>query len=235
VLDNRRENNMLTVTRTFDWDNRLRNGWRPIECPDFSAGNGFMVAHDTLEHFNRNEKFEGELLAFGTTMWSRMSKFSLDQEKQIDSSGSDLSEFLADQKYMVREPSPYMKKLLLPIEQEVLLERFIEKASYYSGEPDFTRVIFSKTLESVEKFNMALPKIMPWIRLGFKMAQRKYKDPETFLKMFVTVQRAVNNNHDLYLPILGDELKVSVDFTTLICTLEHSRFQPTVYPMLKEI
>jgi hypothetical protein len=230
---------MVTVTRTFDWDTKGKDGWKPSECPDFDAGNGFMVAHDTLEHFNRDEKFESELLAFGTTMWSRMSSHRGEgQQKQINSSGSDLANFVSDQKYQIPDPSPYAKKLLLADNEEALLKKFMDKAVYYSdnNNGDVLDLIFGhKKATSVEKFEVVKGKIMPWIRLGFKMAKRRFKDPDMFLKMFVTVQRSVNNEHDNNESMSGDKLKVTADFTKLTCTLEHSRFRPIVHPILKEI
>jgi hypothetical protein len=227
---------MVTVNRTFNW-NTDHEGWKPSECPDFDAGSGFMVAHDTLEHFNRNEKFEGELLAFGTTMWSRMSNFGAHQEKQIESSGSDLSEFLSDQKYKIREPSPYMNRLRLSDEAEDLLEKFMDKTRYFSVNPDMMRFIFSNMAgrPSVDKFDDVRFKITPWIRLGFKMAQRRYKDPNNFLKLFVTTQKAVNDQHDQYMPAKGDTLKVIIDFTALSCVLEQSRIPRTTHPMLRSV
>lgn len=198
-------------------------GWVPVGASEaFQAGGPTIVAHDVLEHLAYNEDFKGELLAFGTTLFGRvigrMAEDGRASRIQMDASGRDLAQFLAQQKYVVPDPHPFAQKLQIGAMAETALsvvmheaERETQKPQAVCGDPTCTACTTQAAYISPEQFEAQREKVLTWIRLGYKMAERFYGKPERLYRLFVTLAEAVGNDHDERRPKNGEKLRVEVD------------------------
>lgn len=215
---------MSIKSRTFEWSeggqkgSRGRAGWKLLDSgPDTAAGRGLIVAHDVLEHVVKGEAFKNELIAFGCTMFGRM--IGGNTEVQIVASASDLSEFLTQQRYIIEKPSIYASRLKLDQFAEFILFRFMQKTAILSKPGSDHSSGFYLTSESnylsSQSFLDKEKDIRAWIRLGYKIAQRQYKDSAAMYKLFVEIGEKVNTDHDLNYPHFGDRLTIAIDLADL--------------------
>lgn len=218
---------MVKRIREFEFRRRTLDGpkgygWVPVGAEAFDAGVPAVVAHDVLEHLAYNEDFKGELLAFGTTLFGRvigrMAEDSRGSRIQIEASGSDLSAFLAQQKYVVPEPRPFAQKLRLGAMAETALLTITEEARHQTclpqsscSDPECAACRTQNDHISPGQFEEQNEKVLAWMRLGYKMAERFYGKPERLFRLFTTLCDAIAEDHDDRLPKNGEKLRVEVD------------------------
>lgn len=194
---------MSIKSRTFEWAGR---GWKPTDSPEFYPGAGLLVTHDTLEHYGTSTEFKNELVAFGITMFGRM---TMRTNHQLRSSSIDLANFLAEEHYKVPAPSPYAAKLRLDAQAEFLLTRFMSDTAHasHSPHPDYR----SDKLISRDHFLEKEEEIKAWIRLGYKIAKRLYKTSENLWRLFKDLQNEVEMDHDFNTPKNGSMLRIDIN------------------------
>lgn len=192
-------------SRSFVWAARPNGveGWRPADAPHFDPGFPVHVAHDTLEHFNGDEAFENELLAFGSTLFGRM--YMDRHATQVRSSADDLATFLIDQDMRVKPPAARWMKPLDDERAERLLARMTDLA--------FTMLVFKTAFQvSPRKISATLDRCRGWIRLGYRIANRRWKGSHKLADhLFENVYDKVSMDHDLEPPHLGERLTVTVN------------------------
>lgn len=200
-------------SRSFTWVN---NGWRPVDAPQFNAGDGLLTAHDTLEHFTNDTSFEAELLAFGATLFSRMAH----DHRMVDVSSTDLAMFLRDEHGQVKAPNPRWNKPLPDADAEKRLRAFIALATV-------KLMVFGthQLLDfSPKQLALALDRIETWVRLGWRLAARRYRGhtPREVELLFANLMQAINQDHEEHPPRQGDRLTLSFDPQSLQFALERS-------------
>lgn len=201
-------------SKTFVWTyggDYNDGGWKPEGMPNFYAGGPVIVAHDTVEHFNDNPAFHYELLAFGATVYARMHED--DTEGQVDVSADDLIGFLKKEDLKVRSPNQRWDKPLADAEDERRLRTMMDQTrSRLMFHYDFMygRQKSDQAAEAVKRSEV-------WIRLGYRIAARKYKKhgPAKFFGLFKQIFDATYNDFDYRVPEPGERLTVSFDTDTL--------------------
>lgn len=205
-------------SKSFVWERgQVRDGWRPVDSPNFDPGGPVHVAHDTLEHFNGDESFESELMAFGSTLFGRASTGGeKDAEDQIGSSVSDLVSFLREQEFDVKPAAARWNK---PIDgfAEEKIERLISEAR-----TEFIRrgwfIIYP-----VSKFERTLEQCRPWIRLGYRVAARRFGGDHALLdELFRKIFDGTIMDFKNKVPEVGEKLTVSFDTESRTVSLERS-------------
>lgn len=209
-----------TRTKSFIWDDE-REGWKPESSPQFDAGGGFLVAHDTMEHFNDSSDFEHELLAFGSIVYGRM----YHSNNIINVASSDLANFLFEQKFQVKECNKHWDRPLSK-DDEISLNAFIkltkEKIEYVRSSSKF---LYGTTHYSSELIETAVKNAVIWIRLGWRIADRRFSQHERddVQDAYLSIMFEVNKDHDKNPPKKGDRLIVHFHPYTLKFELERGQ------------
>lgn len=192
-------------------------GWKPDGCPNFYAGRAHHVAHDVIDHARDTEDFEGELMAFGATLFGRVTGVhsSSDRNGQIEGTAHDLAAFLSKEKYQFKAPKPYARRLRLDDAAEKYLKLILNESISFTARDagrctDPTCGCGSKSMSEV-LFRFVQEDVASWIRLGYRLAKRTYKDPFAMNKMFHNLADDVGVDHDARRPYNGDKLTVTVD------------------------
>lgn len=202
-------------TKSFVWDAKA-DGWKPETQPTFTAGPGFLVAHDVLEHFNDDPAFKNELLAFGSTLYGRFH----DDNIMIDVSSDDLSSFLIDEHFEIDVPSQRWNKPLADPVAEQQLKAFIRR----TGAKAVLKSVLSGSYAPSHKIQEAVERCEVWIRLGYRIAARRFikRGPYAVRRLFGLIADAVNDDHDEYAPKAGDRLTIELNTETLDFSLQRS-------------
>lgn len=204
-------------TREFKWAHhpKLHPGWIPVNAADgFYPGNGFIAAHDTIEHMSDKTDWAHELRATGVAVFSEPGM----NDRSFGSIVEDILSFAASDHELAAPDAPAFANNPLPPQHERRLQKFlavlaldlregIERADAAHAEvPPVARAnapTFAKRAE-------------PWIRLGYRAALRVYGDnPRSVGAMMIEAKNAINIDHDKLRPVVGDTLTVSVDTKAL--------------------
>ena len=209
-------------TRTFVWtvDHSRNNktGWKPVGTSDnFYPGPGYMVAHDTIEHFGNSESWERELIAFGATMYGRMHESPEDTEV----SAFDLANFMIyDQKGVIPKTKVQYYKNKLPGETEEFLQFYMGCVRHRLDNIKDPLVAFINGMPTPERLGItdyqieeSLHNAEAWLRRGWLMAQRLFHKHsfEEMCELFDKVRNAVDNMTDKLHPKVGDKITVSIN------------------------
>jgi hypothetical protein len=218
----------------FEWkeDQELGGeGWIPTRFPNFSAGEGLTIAHDTLEHFANDEgNLAGEVRAFGAMIFTRveggyfsnrMSRYS--PEETV---GMELGQFLeelsngehSDWGDFPRPPRTYrLKNGTEEIIDKILtetLKSYEREAQNYS----------ENSLIDNHQTSIELSKMHGWLRIGYRKAVRRFRgaDSGDMSYLFDKLKERINEKHKN--GSYGEVLTVSVNIRRL--TFEVSQNYP---------
>lgn len=203
-------------TRTFEWIDEPKNGWRPINTPEnFNPGGAVMVAHDTAEHFTNSTNWKGELITFGVIMFTRGINPDM-----VDIMGQDLAGFSSQHDYEVPVCPERWKNLKLPRVFETRL-----RLTMGMFRDTATRIFLNEHSNiSPDEAAKAIPDIQGWMRLGFAMACRLYgvsiKDEEAVKSKAIEASTSFTHlmqsvDADFYggdEPVMGDKIEVTWDY-----------------------
>lgn len=215
-------------TRGFDWVvTKAVDGWKPDCCPNFDPGLAHVVAHDVLEHLDDRQSFDGELRAFGVTMYGRMYAAP---HRMYEASSSDLNVFLALQDYKVPKPPSNLANKPLDETGERMLRRLLRETEVNSASPGILRNNNdSRELRTdAEKFRSVVDDVRGWIRIGYRVAARRYKTlghygtDRLFTKLADAIVEDARENY----PKPGDTLKISLDLDTFKFSLVRGQLSP---------
>jgi hypothetical protein len=192
------------------WSHGLRenwsDGWLPVNTPGFDPGGPHHVAHDVIDHITNSVKFKAELMAFGVTLYSRCQ--SIDSFGQSEHSAGDLAAFYRQQTGPIEKPLARWYKLRLDANAERRINKFMESVRY-----KLPYTANKETLGRIEVF----------VRLGYKMAQRRYGTTRgvELADFWQELRNKIARNHDARPPPqIGDKLTVTFDTKTF-----HSTFK----------
>lgn len=197
-------------TKTFVWSNKSnrREGWKPEAQPDFDPGSPVVVAHDVMEHFNDSEDFKHELQAFGSILYGR----GFHSNTMAITAAMDLAGFLLQQKEKVAECHHPLARKPLPTEDEERLNLVIERAYR-----NFFILSITERASGVEVENAqaSLRSAKGWIRLGWRVAERRFRNVarSKVNKVFENMVSSVidETNYDYDKPKDGERLVVQFD------------------------
>lgn len=203
-------------TRTFVYAKNAqgRDGWRPEDNPEFDPGDGFLVAHDTTEHLSNDPTFRSELIALGVTQYGRGYRgFSM-----AETSAGDLAGFLHEQEFKVPKAAKRWYKKLHG-KDEVYVQTLLAQAYFELS----VASVFGGVKADDAQIKRSLRQSAPWIRLGFRLAQRVYRHVQRkdIVGAFESLMKAVNADHFSHPAKLGERLRVDYDPRTLKFNLTH--------------
>lgn len=211
-------------TRTFEWAHSANGrGWKPVGMPsNFYAGEGHMVAHDVIEHVSNHADFDHELMAFGATLFGRMSQ---GDARMAQISSEDMANFLREQDYHVNPP-PKTRFAFdrLPGDDEAMLKYFISKTreniAMFGQRDAISAILFgiSERTSSGAMTKEAMDNAIGWIRIGYFTARRLFRGHEghQVRMMFRRMMGEINDHHDNEPePKIGDTLTVNLDRSNL--------------------
>jgi hypothetical protein len=215
-------------SRTFDWTvTKAIDGWKPNCCPNFDPGLAHVVAHDVLEHLDDRSAFDGELRAFGVTLYGR---FYGNPENMYEASASDLDVFLAMQNYKVPKPPHGLANKPLDAGAERMLSALLSDTEINAANTaPMHKTGEQRTLvTNVEKFRSVKEDVRGWIRIGYRVAARRYKKLGHIGldTLFGKLVDAVIKDARRDFPKPGDTLKIDVDLKTFKFTLKRGQLSP---------
>lgn len=192
----------MKLSRSFVWTPRGNHGgWKPVDAPTFDPGLPVHVAHDTLEHFTSDEAFHNELMAFGSILYGRA--YTDPSGEMMRVAADDLSGFLLAQDFKVKHAVTRWDRPLKDVRAEKLVNEMLTFA--------YMKLLLEHGVPSPTA-QSALKQSAPWIRLGYRLAERRWKGDHAALdKMFVDVFNRVADDHDRNVPHVGEHLTVTVD------------------------
>lgn len=222
-------------TRTFDWTvTRRADGWKPDCCPNFDPGLPHVVAHDVIEHLDDRSSFDGELRAFGVTMFGRM---TVHPDGMYEASGSDLSSFLAMQDYKVKAPPKSLASRKLSHGAEHMLDNFMEEAEAQTARKavwDGYKNPGAKP--NVQRFLEVQEAVRGWVRIGYRVAARRFKKfgPHGVDKLYGDLTKAIERDYQRTPAKPGDTLTISVNLDTFDIKLHRGHRSPEVVEEAKK-
>ena len=196
------------------------NGWIPKGYPDFNAGDGLSIAHDTLEHFADGDgSLSAEMEAFGSMLYIRVQSgwfYSRGNARgAAPNMGSDIARFLQQMRWQdmnLRNPGrTYRLGDGLDDEIEAIITEGLRQANdeeAYSGD----EVPFRYTRDWKIQY------MVGWMRKGYRRCKQRWHDagPHQLSYLFDRIVRDVDDRFRT--GDFGDELHVRVNNKTL----EHS-------------
>ncbi|WP_297478325.1 hypothetical protein [Ferrovum sp.] len=173
--------------REFEWreDEEFGGwGWIPRGFPNFNAGRGMLVAHDTLEHFtNDSGTLEAEIRALGAMVLIRGEGGYFWNKGSIQSPGKSLGADLARfyEELTQGMHSNYGEFTMPPrtcrldAEGDYIIEEGLKEGiklfrlerEYNGSESE----VSSKELKGWER------KMRGWLRIGYRKAVKRYHNP----------------------------------------------------------
>lgn len=211
-------------TRTFEWANggTVEPGWIPVGAGEgWYPGGGFLAAHDLMEHLSDKSDWKHELRATGMALFDRRGV----RTRDLNSIVRDTVSFAAIDHDFDAPPAPALAHKPLPEKHERDIQAFAKEA----------RKNIADGLAAAAKDKAEVPenvrknsgtfvdKALPWVRLGYRDALRVFGDNGHAVGELVDrVRDAVNNDHDMTRPLLGDRLTITVDTKALTLKLARS-------------
>lgn len=217
-------------TKTFVWVAE-KQGWRPESTPQFNAGGSFLATHDTMEHFNDNPDFTHELLAFGSTIYDRVSRDFPEMWKNVT---RDLIAFMRIQKYEIEKPTREWHAKIAPADEQYLNKIVGEatKASLKLDEDPVSRMIFlGGNMDDLfaepygkAKIVEAFRRAEQWIRLGWLVAHRRYHNHtrSEVRHAFAQLVDLINEDHEEHTPEDGERMTVTFNLDDLTFEIKHN-------------
>lgn len=150
-------------------------GWVLNTMPHFDPATGMGVAHDCLEHLTRRVGFEGEMEAFGVSLWIRgeggyWQGRSAHNSEWFQNTCGEVAEFLAQADGVCQQPP---RAAELEDWQEEQLQKMKAKA-IESWDSEELADRFSLEHITEEQLSAALENVLGWVRRGFHAADKKY-------------------------------------------------------------
>jgi hypothetical protein len=197
------------------------SGWVMNTMPHFDPGTGMTVAHDCLEHLSRREGLEGEMEAFGVSLWGRHQGGYWAGKRSFRTEWSyhvadEVAQFCA-QAGMRIDKAP--KAALLEDHLEAELAAMVEGA--LRGYPEQAEVYLGVEEDDLdlEEARRIFEECARWIRRGFHAAEKKYDiSVDEFAELFSEIERRVDKIH----PEIGDTLSVRFDRNSYDLEVIHS-------------
>jgi hypothetical protein len=207
------------IHRTFEWREDKEfggEGWIMKGQPDFNAGTGRMIAHDTLEHFaGRYDGITDEMLAFGSILYGRADGGWFNNTSNSNVAwhmSSDIGMMLRDMQYGDKEikvapPTRPLREDWLEETIQDAMHRAVKQANDEWGENEDPNA-FSNSMKEVDR-------MIAWMRIGYRMARRRWHgcDAWSLSNLFVKIQEEVDLRYKH--GDLGEELHVRVNPRTL--------------------
>jgi hypothetical protein len=169
----------------FEWkeDQELGGeGWIPTRFPNFSAGEGLTIAHDTLEHFANDEgNLAGELRAFGAMIFTRVEGgyFSNEMTRRSaeENLGMELGRFLEELGNGEHSgwgdfPRPPRTYRLKNGTEEIIDKILTESLKSYQAE---MQNYSEDHLTDSYQTDIELSKMHGWLRIGYRKAVRRFR------------------------------------------------------------
>lgn len=221
----------MKYTRYFDWKDsaNFEPGWIMRGMPNFDPIGSLGMAHDVLEHLTPNDdSMEAEMRAFGVIVWGRgMSGWFYRANSRYTVAATlshDLCEFIRNH-YLGGEtlheapPGRGRKRLDDDDAERILFDVFREtlKATRRSA-PDY--MDDDEEIADLRHYAAGFMRTaMPWMRMGFRQAERRYRDsnPDEFTWMFEQLESEFRNT--AYTGEFGEILRVTVDTRAMRCTI----------------
>lgn len=204
------------TTRKFIWgtDQKDSVGWIPKGMPNFDAGAGRQIAHDSIEHFSMKEGIEQEMLAFGAILFIRglggylnLTGSYLSKNRNYGWHLSfDFANFLAESGKDISVPRNTSE-----LDDEYAEEMIDNMVAQAWNNIDDELEACGVEMDVAEVFQRAIG----WVRCGFRAAQKRFSDshPEEVCYMFHQIENEVD---DKYMHgEEGDELIVKFSTETL--------------------
>ncbi|MBS1722491.1 MAG: hypothetical protein JSS66_05730 [Armatimonadetes bacterium] len=199
------------------------NGWVLDAKPYFDPGDGQLVAHDVLEEFpHSGEQPHHELLAMGAMVFGRCSSGMIGSS--IFSPGAVIAnEYLEMLRHVFEEDGYWLEPAK---QQRPLFDEYAETTicQFLEAAPGVLQSEYSDGNENPEQLAKALaylPDAANWMRLGFRMAHKRYYphlDGYDVAMLFERLKNAVNKIRDIE---LGDKLKIRMSYRRHDFTLAH--------------
>lgn len=222
----------MKYTRYFDWKDsaNFEPGWIMRGMPNFDPFGSLGMAHDVLEHLTPNDdSMEAEMRAFGVIVWGRSSagwfSQSIGNADPAHHLGRDMEEFIAGRfiagAQLLDAPPGRGRKPLDDEDAESLFRQLSINAlrdlkrnwSYQSN-------VDEEEKRDLIRFGVNfLRSARPWMRMGFRQAERRYRDsnPDEFAWMFGQLEREFRNI--AYTGEFGEVLRVTVDTRAMRYTI----------------
>lgn len=175
-------------------------------APGWYSGDGFLTAHDTMEHLSDKPDWAHELRAAGVAV------YGLDgiRHRSYASIAEDIVSFAAlDHQFLAPDAPPLAHKPLAP-EHEAKVQTMLGAIRR-----KINGITFRENVPVAARPNAASfpERALPWIRLGYRGALRVYgaTNGRRMGAALDHLRERVNSNHNFHAPIPGDRLHVEVD------------------------
>ena len=212
---------MSTLSRRFVWidshDSGM-HGWLPESVKDldpFIPSDGFGICHDLLEHPKMDGTMEDEMLALGAEWFirietGRINPYAMNQQPGWYMSAGALADSFRDGNYA---DLPVIRR---PVGKN--LEEFNGNAEKILGEA-FTRIKGDNPHEDADERRefeqyaaQWLPTALNWMRRGYLLAQRRYKDANLAADLFWDIADQMKHHSDedtaLYYPTMDIHVNI---------------------------
>lgn len=205
------------------------SGWIPEGAgPGWFPGNGFLVAHDLLEHLSNKSDWEHELRAAGVAAYD-VSGVAV---RNFESIANDIVNFAARDHHFRVNPAPKLAHKPLEYTDEKRVQALVsEIAKQVKEGMDKVR---GPEYEVPQEAKVNAPsfaeKATPWIRLGYRAALRVYGKGQGRAtgRLIDALRDAINSDHDSNRPLKGDKLALSVDTRAKTFTLKRVNADTTL-------
>lgn len=150
-------------------------GWVMNTMPHFDPATGMGVAHDCLEHLTRRVGFEGEMEAFGASLWIRgeggyWQGRGAHNSEWFQNTCGEVAEFLAQANGVCAKP-PRADEL------EEWLEEQLQQLKTHAVDSWASEELADRfSLEHITEEELAanLENVLGWVRRGYHNADKKY-------------------------------------------------------------
>lgn len=194
-------------------------GWVLNTMPHFDPATGMGVAHDCLEHLTRRVGFEGEMEAFGVSLWIRgeggyWQNNSQHNREWFQNTCGEVAEFLAQADGVCQKPP---RAAMLEDWQEEQLQQ-LKAHALKSWDTEELADRFNLEHVTEADLTAALENVLGWVRRGFHAADKKYTAYQyDVCYMFQQIEKEVDDIQ----PEEGDTLTVTFSRSNTDWTVKH--------------
>lgn len=203
-------------TRTFVWtvdrNHGNKTGWLPVGAPaNFYPGEGFLVAHDTLEHLDNKQGWDRELIAFGACMYGKQRA----SEEIFKGNISDFMNFLNQEGWKIPPTKAAWHKPLSPKEEHDLGIFFKGCKMYieYRKDPIYMMISGNDPFRVPGNLEELFTEAKAWFRRGYRLAKRLHHNAgqDAVADLSYDIMTAVNNFTEKHQPHAGDRITIAVN------------------------